>query len=122
MPLEKMEEIKLKFCGKFSHENVTSAIYKTKKLMSFEYYSADENTIKALVFSCVNLIVLDLYCCSDIDNVDSLLIQLFKNNKKLECLKLFDFKNMTGECFLYLNKSIVKKLHYIELKILKKII
>ena len=49
------------------------------------------------------------FSTSQIENIDDLLSQIFNNNRKLRSLKLVDFNNLTGKCFLSLNESSIEE-------------
>ena len=118
LPLEQIQEMKLDF-GENCHENLINAIYKLKKLRSFEYMCVNEKVIKALAISCNNLTVLKLasrssinsiFSSNFINNLDDVLSQIFQNNKKIKSLSLSQFKTLTGKCFRDLDHNIVEEI------------
>ena len=112
LAFEEIEEIRIESCGSSFHKNVKSLINKTKKLRSLQYDFADEKIIMALVYNCSNLTTLDLTCQSSIENIDSLLTQVFGKNKNLKSLKLRDFKTLSGRCLLDLDQNTVEEITF----------
>ena len=115
LPLDQMENIAVPPIK--NSENFINLIKSTKKLSLID---AEEikipSEIKTLAISCNNLIELHLSCYDGIGNIncfdvlDELLSEVFLNNRQLKSLYLGCFDDLTGECFLSLNKSIFEEL------------
>ena len=116
LPLDEIEEIKVFSASSYSShlkKNLTKVIRESKKLRSFEYYSADETVLSSLALACNNLIVLNLQLDDDhsrVVNLEKMLSQVFKNNKNLKSLKLRYFESLTGECLLWLDKNAIEEI------------
>ena len=121
LPLEEIEGIKLRFAH-LCHKNIANAIHQTKKLKSFENDYTNEEVIKALALNCSNLSELNLSCHPShkkkVENIDSLLSEVFRNNKKLKSLILKKFENLTGRCLLDLDQNTVEKIILEDAKLL----
>ena len=90
-------------------------IKKSKNLSSFTYDINSENIFTTLAVNCRNLTELDLQMHNNYDvvDVDSRLSEIFKNNKNLKSIKLDDINahtEITGECFLSLDKNVVEEI------------
>ena len=77
----------------------------------FDIKKVDADIIRALASSCSNLTELVIHNLGypiNIENIDSELSQVFNNNKKINTLYLSNFKELTGECFLSLDKNTIE--------------
>ena len=123
LPWDQMEKINiLESLDDISNEdNVLIAIQESTKLNFFKYTYANENIIRALECSSYNLIALELHNEFDrIKKIDTYLSHIFQNNKKLKSIKLRDFRNLTGECLLSLNKNTIEEIELTPIFKLKK--
>ena len=76
------------------------------------------NVIESLENIRYNLTILHLQCyfIVNLDKIDSALSQLFIKTKRIKILMLDNFKKLTGECFLFLNKDTIEEISLIENK------
>ena len=111
LPFEKITAIKISSLRQLEPKMI-NVIENSKSLSSFKYETSDVNVFEALASNCRNLTELDLKLNDDsqIDDLDSRLSQIFKNNEKLISIKLVNFKLMTGECFLSLAENFIEKI------------
>ena len=95
-----------------NEENIINVIKKSNNLINFKYETADINVFTTLANYCTNLTELDLTLghIFGIDNIDSSLFKIFRNNGNLKSIKLENFDTFTGECFLSLNKNIIEEM------------
>ena len=108
LPLEEMIVLRLPGC---ETPILSETIRKTKQLSEFSAFIRSSSIISDLASSCSNLTVIDLSRNDKFifENLDLHFSLLFKNNRNLKSFKLYAF-DLTGECFLSLNKNSIEEI------------
>ena len=110
LPLEQMNKIE----AGLTEENLESVLKHAKNLSNI-YFRINNFKVfffKNIIFNNVsNLISLELISDDFTDkSIDSLLSQVFRNNRQLKTIKLSDFDYLSGKCFVDLNASAVEEI------------